>query len=143
MDIKNDIDLEDILNNSKVITIDFDKTLAYYVESGNYGGRSLEVFDRVYDIFKRYQDTKDIYIVTFRSKSLVKEVSDFLNSVKLYPKHIYYTNNFSKTPIIKKLESDIHFDDIPEVLIDIVDKKLKTIPVLVNIESNSLKIFSN
>ena len=93
MDIKNDIDLEDILNNSKVITIDFDKTLAYYVESGNYGGRSLEVFDRVYDIFKRYQDTKDIYIVTFISKSLVKEVSDFLNSVKLYPKHIYYTNN--------------------------------------------------
>jgi len=135
--------IENILNKSKCITFDFDETLSYYEYSYSvYDAGSLIAFNTTVDFFKKHQSDKEIHIVTFRSLHTKEQVIDFCKAHGLKPKSIVCTNNSSKIPHIKKLNSDIHFEDSMHVLLDIKNNNLKTIPIFVDIKNNVLQIIN-
>lgn len=99
----------------KVITVDFDDTLAATTTSG-WGGTSLTPIERIIDFVKeQHSRGANIHIVTFRNWDNKKEVEIFCRSHKIPISSIVCTEGKNKVPFIKKLGSKLHVDDSVEV----------------------------
>lgn len=100
----------------KVLTVDFDDTLAATITSG-WGGSSLKPIPRVMNfVFDKVRSGEwDAHIVSFRSEADKQEMIDFVKGWKLPIKSIVCTGSKNKTPFLKKLGSKLHIDDNVEV----------------------------
>ncbi len=99
----------------RVITVDFDETLAETTPSA-WGGSSLVPVKRIIDFVKE-QHTKgaEIHIVTFRNWDNKKEVENFCRLHKIPISSVICTEGKNKVPFIQKLNSKLHVDDSVEV----------------------------
>ena len=106
-----------------VITVDFDHTLAYENVSKNggwifVGNGELLPIQKICDlVIQKAKDGFEINIVTFRKDEHIQEVRSFIKEYKLPITNIYNTDQKSKTPILKKLNSQLHIDDVLSVVI--------------------------
>lgn len=96
----------------KVLTVDFDDSLAATITSG-WGGSSLKPIPRVMNfVFDKVRTGEwDAHIVSFRSEADKQEMIDFVKGWKLPIKSIVCTGSKNKTPFLKKLGSKLHIDD--------------------------------
>ena len=95
----------------KVLTVDFDDTLAATVTSG-WGGTSLQPIQKILDfVQKKAKEGWAVHIVSFRSEKDRQEMVDFVKGYKLPITSITCTNSKNKTPFLKKLGSKLHLDD--------------------------------
>jgi hypothetical protein len=96
---------------SKVITVDFDETLAV-TSSTAWGGTTLVPVERIVNFVKSKIDSGfHVYIVTFRNWDNKKEVVDFCKKHRIDIKDVVCTEGKTKTEFIKKLNSSLHIDD--------------------------------
>jgi hypothetical protein len=100
----------------KVMTVDFDESLAMTVTSG-WGGISLKPIPRVMNfVFDKVRSGEwEAHIVSFRSEVDKQEMVDFVKGWKLPIVSIVCTNRSNKTPFLKKLGSKLHIDDDVQV----------------------------
>ena len=99
----------------KVITVDFDETLAETV-IGAWGGTNLIPIKRVIEFVKEHHASgTEIHIVTFRNWTQKKEIQDFCKVYKIPIESITCTEGKNKVPFIQKLNSSLHIDDSVEV----------------------------
>jgi uncharacterized HAD superfamily protein len=96
---------------SKVITVDFDETLAI-TSSTAWGGTVLLPVERIVNFVKTKIDNGyHVHIVTFRNWDNKKEIVDFCNRHKLNIKSVICTEGKTKTEFVKQLNSSLHIDD--------------------------------
>ena len=96
---------------SKVITVDFDETLAVTTTTAC-GGTGLMPVERIVNFVKSKIDSGfHVYIVTFRNWDGKKEIVDFCNSHRINIKDVVCTEGKNKTEFVKKLNSSLHIDD--------------------------------
>jgi len=96
---------------SKVITVDFDETLAV-TSSTAWGGTTLVPIERIVNFVKSKIDSGfHVYIVTFRNWENKKEVIDFCKKHRIDIKDVVCTEGKTKTEFIKQLNSSLHIDD--------------------------------
>jgi uncharacterized HAD superfamily protein len=96
---------------SKVITVDFDETLAV-TSSTAWGGTTLVPVERIVNFVKSKIDSGfHVYIVTFRNWDNKKEVVDFCKKHRIDIKDVICTEGKTKTEFVKKLNSSLHIDD--------------------------------
>lgn len=99
----------------KVITVDFDETLATS-ETGAWNNTNLIPIPRIIDYVKeQHQKGAEIHIVTFRNWQNKKEVESFCRSHKIPVKSVVCTEGTNKVPFLKQLKSELHIDDSVEV----------------------------
>ena len=99
----------------KVLTVDFDDTLATTTTSG-WGGSSLQPIQRILDFVRdKAASGWAVHVVTFRSEDDKREVTDFIKGHKLPVYFVHCTDGKNKTPVLKKLGSTLHIDDSVEV----------------------------
>ena len=97
--------------SSKVITVDFDETLAVS-SSTAWGGSTLIPVERIVNFVKSKIDSGfHVYIVTFRNWDSKKEIVDFCNRHRINIKDVVCTEGKTKTEFVKKLNSSLHIDD--------------------------------
>jgi hypothetical protein len=97
--------------SSKVITVDFDETLAVTTTTA-WGGTALMPVERIVNFVKSKIDSGfHVYIVTFRNWDNKKEIVDFCNRHRINIKDVVCTEGKTKTEFIKKLNSSLHIDD--------------------------------
>jgi len=97
--------------SSKVITVDFDETLAI-TSSTAWGGTTLVPVERIVNFVKSKIDSGfHVYIVTFRNWDNKKEIVDFCNRHPINIKDVVCTEGKTKTEFVKKLNSSLHIDD--------------------------------
>jgi hypothetical protein len=97
--------------SSKVITVDFDETLAV-TSSTAWGGTTLLPVERIVNFVKSKIDSGfHVYIVTFRNWDNKKEIIDFCNRHRINIKDVVCTEGKTKTEFVKKLNSSLHIDD--------------------------------
>ena len=96
----------------KILTVDFDDTLATTIISG-WGGTSLKPIPRIMNfVFDKVRSGEwEAHIVSFRSEDDKQEMIDFVKGYKLPITSITCTNSKNKTPFLKKLGSKLHLDD--------------------------------
>lgn len=96
---------------SRVITVDFDETLAVTTSTA-WGGSTLTPVERVVNFIKSKIDSGyDVHVVTFRNWQNKKEVVDFCNRYNIQIKSVVCTEGKTKTEFIKQLNSSLHIDD--------------------------------
>jgi hypothetical protein len=101
----------------RVITIDFDETLATEMNTG--WGKSLVPYQAVLDLInKEHKLGSEIHIVSFRSEKDRPEMERFIRQHQLPIKSIICTSLKSKTPYLLKLGSNLHVDDMEFALDD-------------------------
>ena len=101
--------------NEKIMTVDFDSTLAETVATG-WGGASLQPIQRILDFVRgKAASGWAVHIVTFRSEDDKREVTDFIKRYKLPVRSVHCTDGKNKVPTLKKLGSTLHIDDSVEV----------------------------
>jgi len=82
---------------SKVITVDFDETLAVTWLTA-WGGTTLLPVERIVNFVKSKIDSGfHVYIVTFRNRENKKEVVDFCNLHRINIKDVVCTEGKTKT----------------------------------------------
>ena len=87
----------------KVITVDFDDTLAV-TENGAWGGETLVPVPRVINyVIEQHKKGSEIHVVTFRNWSNKEQVNDFCKGYKIPIKSIVCTEGTNKVPFLKKL----------------------------------------
>lgn len=100
---------------NKVLTVDFDDTLAATTTSG-WGGTSLQPIQRILDFVRdKASNGWAVHVVTFRSEDERREVTDFIKGYKLPIRSVHCTDGKNKVPVLKKLGSSLHIDDSVEV----------------------------
>ena len=99
----------------KVITVDFDDTLAV-TEEGAWSSTNLVPIPRIIEYIKEHHKKgSEIHVVTFRNWQNKKEVESFCKAHKIPVKSIVCTEGTNKVPFLKQLKSDLHIDDSVEV----------------------------
>ena len=99
----------------KVITVDFDDTLAA-TEDGAWYSTSLVPIPRILNFVKqKHKEGYEVHIVTFRNWQNKAEVERFCQIHKLPISSIVCTEGTNKIPFLKKLNSELHVDDSVEV----------------------------
>lgn len=110
----------------RVVTIDFDETLATEMNTG--WGKSLVPYQAILDLIdKEHKQGSEIHIVSFRSEKERPEMERFIRMHRLPVKSIICTNLKSKTPYLLKLGSNLHVDDIKFVLDDAKAQGIETL----------------
>lgn len=100
---------------NKVLTIDFDETLAV-TQKGAWGAENLVPIPRIIDFVKqKHQEGYKIHIVTFRNWSNKEQIDNFCKGYKLPITSIVCTEGTNKVPFLKRLNSELHIDDSVEV----------------------------
>ncbi len=103
--------------NKKVITVDFDDTLAT-TQGTAWEGSALVPIKRVIDFVKeKHKQGFEIHIVTFRNFRNKPEVEKFVQFNDLPIRHIHCTDGASKVDVLKKLSSSLHIDDDIQTLV--------------------------
>ena len=96
---------------SKIITVDFDETLAV-TSSTAWGGTMLVPVERIVKFIKSKIDSGfHVYVVTFRNWNNKKEIIDFCKAYDIKIKDVICTEGKTKTEFIKRLNSSLHIDD--------------------------------
>jgi uncharacterized HAD superfamily protein len=96
---------------NKVLTVDFDDTLAVTTSTA-WGGTRLMAVERIVDFVKsKISEGFEVHIVTFRSYENKKEVVDFCKGYGIKIKSVVCTEGQTKTEFIKQLNSSLHIDD--------------------------------
>jgi uncharacterized HAD superfamily protein len=96
---------------NKVITVDFDDTLAVTTSTA-WGGTRLMAVERVVDFVKsKISEGFEVHIVTFRNHDNKQEVIDFCKGYDINIKSVVCTEGKTKTEFIKQLNSSLHIDD--------------------------------
>lgn len=104
--------------NKKVLTVDFDDTLAKSSYLSSFEECVLEPIQRVIDFVKeKHKEDWEIHIVTFRHPEHRKEVEDFCKDYEIPISSVVCTCSNPKTDVLLKLESDLHIDDHVETLV--------------------------
>ena len=104
-------------NMKRVVTIDFDDTLATEMNTG--WGKSLVPYQTILDLIKKEHNLgSEIHIVSFRSEKDRPEMERFIRQHQLPIKSVICTNLKSKTPYLLKLGSNLHVDDMEFALDD-------------------------
>lgn len=102
---------------SKVLTVDFDLTLADTV-GGAWGSSYLIPITRVVDFVKQKHDEDwEVHIVTFRHPEHRQEVIDFCKDYDVPVSSVVCTCSAPKTSTLLNLKSDLHVDDHIETLV--------------------------
>jgi uncharacterized HAD superfamily protein len=97
--------------NNKVLTCDFDDTLAATVFTA-WDGMSLSPILRVINFVKsKINEGYEVHIVTFRNHSNKQEVLNFCKGHGIKIKSVVCTEGKTKTEFIKQLNSSLHIDD--------------------------------
>jgi uncharacterized HAD superfamily protein len=123
---------------SKVITVDFDDTLAV-TSSTAWGGTTLVPVERIVNFVKSKIDSGfEVYVVTFRNWDNKKEVVDFCNRHRINIKDVVCTEGKTKTEFIKKLNSSLHIDDHIETCTLLTMAGIEVLLVDWNQEENNL-----
>ena len=100
---------------NRVITVDFDDTLAV-TQNGAWNSETLVPVPRVIDFIKqKHKEGHEIHIVTFRNWQNKKEVESFCKGYQIPVKSIVCTEGTNKVPFLKQLKSNLHIDDSVEV----------------------------
>lgn len=95
----------------KILTCDFDDTLAVTTATA-WGGTTLVPVERIVNFVKSKIDSGfEVYIVTFRNHSNKKEVVDFCKGYDIKIKDVVCTEGKNKTEFVKQLNSSLHIDD--------------------------------
>ena len=101
----------------KIITVDFDETLAIPVTTG-WDGTSLAPIKRVLDFVKKqHNEGAELHVVSFRNWREKAEMEKFCKSHLIPIKSFTCTEGKTKTPFLKKLGSKLHIDDSVEVCV--------------------------
>jgi uncharacterized HAD superfamily protein len=96
---------------NKVLTVDFDETLAVTTSTA-WGGTRLMAVERIVDFVKsKISEGFEVHIVTFRNYDNKKEVVDFCKGYGIKIKSVVCTEGKTKTEFIKQLNSSLHIDD--------------------------------
>jgi hypothetical protein len=96
---------------NKVITVDFDDTLATTTFTA-WGGTALSPIKRIVDfVNKKIDEGFEVHVVTFRNYNNKKEVVDFCKGYGIKIKSVVCTEGKTKTEFIKRLNSSLHIDD--------------------------------
>jgi uncharacterized HAD superfamily protein len=99
----------------RVITVDFDDTLAV-TQNGAWHGETLVPVPRIINyVIEQHKNGSEIHVVTFRRWSDKEQVNDFCKGYKIPIKSIVCTEGTNKVPFLKQLKSDLHIDDSVEV----------------------------
>ena len=99
----------------KIITVDFDETLAILVTTG-WGGTSLAPIRRVLDFVKKqHNEGAELHVVSFRNWREKAEMEKFCKNHLIPIKSFTCTDGKNKVPVLKKLGSTLHIDDSVEV----------------------------
>lgn len=123
---------------SKIITVDFDDTLAVTTATA-WGGTTLTPVERVINFVKSKIDSGfEVYIVTFRNHNNKKEVVDFCKGYGIKIKDVVCTEGKNKTEFIKKLNSSLHIDDHIETCTLLTMAGIEVLLVDWNQEENNL-----
>ena len=94
--------------NNKVLTCDFDDTLAV-TQNGAWSGETLVPVPRVIDFIKqKHKEGHEIHVVTFRNWQNKKEVESFCKGYQIPVKTIVCTEGTNKVPFLKQLKSNLH-----------------------------------
>lgn len=112
------------MENKPVITFDFDECLAFEECSSNgwimVGSGTLAPVKEIIDmVFEKDKEGFECHIVTFRNEWGIEGVHQFVTHYNLPIKieHIHRTSGSPKTPVLKRLNSQLHVDDNIEVCI--------------------------
>jgi hypothetical protein len=98
-------------NSDKVITFDFDETLAIWeYEKHNKKNKNYPNIKICDIMLKLFNKGFDIHIVTSRHKSRAYDVENFIERYDLPVKDVHYAAG-RKAKILKDLNSKVHFDD--------------------------------
>jgi hypothetical protein len=88
---------------NKVLTVDFDETLAV-TQNGAWGGENLVPIPRIVDFVKqKHKEGYEIHIVTFRNWSNKEQVNDFCKGYKIPIKSIVCTEGTNKIPFFFRI----------------------------------------
>ena len=122
-------------DSKKVVTFDFDDTLARYEWDEDMGFIHAGAIDEVISLIKEYKKTHKVYVVTSRMQELqdkkgewyshypknkpqniyFKEyqmpVGEFLNKYDIKVDGMYFTNGQFKADQLNELNSQLHYDD--------------------------------
>ena len=102
----------------KILTIDFDETLATAAQDAILGEYALFPIKRVIDFVKeKHKEGWELHIVTFRHTQYKQEVIDFCEEYQIPISSIVCTCSNEKTPTLLELKSDLHIDDHVETLV--------------------------
>ncbi len=102
----------------KVLTVDFDDTLAKSSYLSPFDECILEPIQRIIEFVKdKHKEGWEVHIVTFRHPQHKKEVEDFCHDYKIPISSVVCTCSNPKTDALLKLESDLHIDDHVETLV--------------------------
>lgn len=116
----------------KVITVDFDMTLAYgEVQNTGWvclGTGVLKPIPKIINIIKeKHKIGYDIHVVTFRHDKDMQEVRSFIKEHNLPIAGIHNTSSGSKTPVLKELGSLLHIDDSLSVCMGAESEGIQTL----------------
>lgn len=103
------------------VSFDFDTTLMFPVEIVDNFPHTGKPNKEFVDKFKEHMANGDeVYIVTSRVNNSLshKQIIRFCGENRLNPVDIIHTNGESKTPTLKELGIELHYDDDPQELID-------------------------
>ena len=110
----------------RVVTIDFDETLATEMNTG--WGKSLVPYQAILDLIeKEHRQGSEIHIVSFRSEKDRAEMEHFVRLHRLPIKSVICTNLKSKTPHLISLGSELHVDDMEFALDDAREVGIETL----------------
>jgi FMN phosphatase YigB (HAD superfamily) len=119
--------------NGLVCTFDFDDTLASMTEEkqgllwGIVSDELVPIKDVIDILMEKHKEGYEIHIVTAREEWAIPEVKGFIDNYQLPIKEIHHTSGGSKLPILKKIKSVLHVDDI---LHHVIAAELEGIPCL-------------
>ena len=113
-------------NMKKVITVDFDETLAKtdgvwdpinpikHLEGG-----TLTPIQEIFEIvFDKAQKGYEVWIVSFRDWSMMTEVQEFVTNHNLPVTGMVATKGEPKLPHLQRLGSSLHIDDNVDSILD-------------------------
>lgn len=123
---------------SKILTVDFDDTLAV-TSSTAWGGTTLVPVERIVNFVKSKIDSGfEVYVVTFRNWDNKKEVVDFCKGYDIKIKDVVCTEGKNKTEFVKQLNSSLHIDDHIETCTLLTMAGIEVLLVDWNQEENNL-----
>jgi len=102
----------------KILTVDFDDTLAKSSYLASFDECVLEPIQRIIEFVKdKHKAGWEVHIVTFRHPQHKKEVEDFCKDYEIPASSVICTSSNPKTDALLKLKSDLHIDDHLETLV--------------------------
>jgi len=110
----------------KVITVDFDETLAKthgvwdpINPIKHLKGGTLTPIEEIFEIvFEKAKHGYEVWIVSFRAWSMMDEVQEFVKAHNLPITGMVATKGEAKLPFLQKLGSSLHIDDNIDSILD-------------------------